>query len=153
MKRRCLPTELSRTTILLEGHYLYNIVDPEEDFEKYKLLVLPDNITVDGAFKEKLCAYLAKGGKVLLSGTSGVDKSGKFAFDFGATFNGRNELAPNYIRPEYELYPNGKTSYVMYTPSYDVTLNENFDGEVLALRNDSYFNRTAEHFCSHSNTP
>ena len=139
--------------ILLEGHYLYNIIDPEEELTKYKLLILPDNITVDGAFKEKLLDYMAKGGKILLSGCSGVDKSGKFALDLGASFGGKNQLNPSYLRPEYDLYPNGKTSYVMYGTSYNVTLNESFDGEISALRNDSYFNRTAEHFCSHYHTP
>lgn len=139
--------------ILLEGHYLYNIIDPEEEFEKYKLLILPDIITVDGAFKEKLLKYVANGGKVLLSGGSGVDKNGKFALNFGATFNGKSEFCPSYFRPEYDFYPNGQTSYVMYLPGYNVTLDDNFSGEIRALRNDPYFNRTAEHFCSHSNTP
>ena len=139
--------------ILLEGHYLYNIIDPEEELTKYKLLVLPDNITVDGAFKEKLLDYMAKGGKILLSGCSGVDKSGKFALDFGASFGGKNPLNPSYLRPEYDLYPNGKTSYIMYSNSYNVALDDSFEGEVCVLRNDSYFNRTAEHFCSHYHTP
>ncbi len=139
--------------ILLEGHYLYNIIDPEEELAKYKLLILPDNITVDGAFKEKLLDYMSKGGKILLSGCSGVDRSGKFALDLGASFEGKNELAPSYLRPEYDLHPNGKTSYVMYSASYNVTLDDGFEGEICALRNDSYFNRTAEHFCSHYHTP
>ncbi|MBQ8410031.1 MAG: beta-galactosidase trimerization domain-containing protein [Clostridia bacterium] len=139
--------------MLLEGHYLYNIVDPDEDFSKYKLLILPDNVTVDGGFKDKIAAYMANGGKLLLSGKSGVDKSGRFAIDFGAQFEGESEFRPNYLRPTYELYPNGLTSYVMYNKCYNVSLSDSFDGNVRILRNDSYFNRTREHFCSHRHTP
>ena len=57
------------------------------------------------------------------------------------------------MKPEYEIYPNGITSYVMYGRSYNITLDENFKGEVCFNRIDPYFNRTAEHFCSHRHTP
>lgn len=139
--------------ILLEGHYLYNIIDPEEELSKYKLLILPDNITLCGRFKEKIESYIAGGGKILLSGCAGVDKSGDFALDFGVEFNGKAEYVPSYLRPTFELYPNGITSYLMYSQGYDVSLADAFSGEIIAERNDPYFNRTAEHFCSHNNTP
>lgn len=139
--------------IMLEGHYLYNIVDTEDDYSRYKLLILPDRIALRGKFKEKILDYMAQGGKILLTGSSGLDEEGKFALDFGAAFKGKNELCPAYLLPEYELYPNGKTSYIMYSSSYNISLGDSFAGEVVALRNDSYFNRTAEHFCSHYHTP
>ena len=145
--------DIGANRMMLEGHYLYNVIDPEEDFSKYKLLILPDNITVSGAFKDKLNAYLAGGGKLLLSGKSGVDRNGSFSVDFGADFGGEVELNPCYMRPEYDLYPNGVTSYIMYGKCYRIDLREGFSGEVRALRMDSYFNRTAEHFCSHYHTP
>ena len=145
--------DIGANRMMLEGHYLYNIIDPEVDFSGYKLIILPDNITVNGAFKEKLDTYLAGGGKLLLTGKSGVGSDGKFAFDFGAGFGGEVELNPCYLRPEYELYPNGITSYVMYSKCYCLDLSDDFAGEVRALRVDPYFNRTAEHFCSHYHTP
>ncbi len=139
--------------ILLEGHYLYDIVDTEADYSKYKLLILPDHIALRGAFKKKVLEYVNNGGKLLLTGTSGLDEDGRFAVDTGARFIGKNELCPGYIRPEYELYPNGKTSYVMYSQGYKAELTDGFSGEVRALLVNSYFNRTAEHFCSHYHTP
>ena len=139
--------------ILLEGHYLYDIVDTEADYSKYKLLILPDRIALRGEFKEKIASYMAGGGKLLLTGSSGIDESGDFALDFGLKFNGKSEFMPNYLRPTFDLYPNGETSYIMYDQCYNVTLTDSFRGEVRALRNDSYFNRTAEHFCSHFHTP
>ncbi len=139
--------------IMLEGHYLYDILDPENDFSAYKLLILPDNINVDGKFREKLEAYMKNGGKLLLSGKAGVTREDDFAFDFGAKYEGLAESQPAYLRPRYDLYPNGITPYVMYSAAHAVTLGEEFKGEVRADRFESYFNRTAEHFCSHKHTP
>lgn len=139
--------------ILLEGHYLYDIVDTESDYSKYKLLILPDHVALRGVFKDKIKAYMENGGKLLLMGCSGLDENGSFAVETGVDFLGKNELCPSYLRPEYDLTPNGKTSYVMYSKSYKVALTKAFTGEVTVKRNDSYFNREAEHFCSHQHTP
>ncbi len=139
--------------IMLEGHYLYDILDAEADFSSYKLLILPDNITTDGEFKKKLEEYVKKGGKLLLSGKAGVTKSGEFAFDFGVKYAGKAESQPAYLRPRYDLYPNGETAYIMYKTAYAIELAEGFNGKVTADRVDSYFNRTSEHFCSHKHTP
>ena len=139
--------------ILLEGHYLYNIVDAEDDYSSYKLLILPDRIALKGAFKEKILNYVKNGGKLLLTGRSGLDENDEFALDLGAKFMGNSEYRPSYLIPEYDLYPNGKTSYIMYSQGYSIALNDGFNGSVVALRNDPYFNRTAEHFCSHFHTP
>ncbi len=139
--------------MLLEGHYLYDIVDTEADYSKYKLLILPDRIALRGAFKEKIKEYTENGGKLLMTGSSGLDESGDFAIGAGAHFNGKNELCPSYLTPEFDLYPNGKTSYVMYNQSYKLSFDSDFVGEFPFTRNDAYFNRTAEHFCSHFHTP
>ncbi len=139
--------------MMLEGHYLYNIIDPDCDFSRYALLILPDNIHVEGHLKQKLEHYLAGGGKLLLTGRSGVGRDGAFAFDFGVSFQGVGAFKPSYLRPTYEPSPNGRTSYVMYGTNYDVAPTESFDGDLLAERVDPYFNRTREHFCSHLHTP
>lgn len=139
--------------MMLEGHYLYNIVDGECDLTAYKLLILPDDVTVTGALKEKLEAYVQGGGKLLLSGKSGTDGEGNFALDTGLTFEGVGEYCPSYLRPEFDLKPNGATAYVMYSENYKVALAADFKGEVTATRVDPYFNRAANHFCSHRHTP
>ncbi len=145
--------DLGANRIMLEGHYLYDILDPDADFSSYKLLVLPDNISVNGKFKEKLDAYLANGGKLLFSGSAGTDKEGNFAFDFGLRYNGKAELQPSYLKPKFDLYPNGITSYIMYGTAHSAELTDGFSGRIRAERVEPYFNRAAEHFCSHVHTP
>lgn len=61
------------TRILSELKYCYDVVHVEGDLSPYKLLVMPDNITVDKPLAEKLRAFLDGGGKIISSGTSGLN--------------------------------------------------------------------------------
>lgn len=135
--------------ILLETNRLYNFVDIEEDFTKYKMLILPDAWRIDERLKAKIDDYLAQGGKLLLSGVSGLDENNNFCFDTGVKFIGQNEFAPNYYIPCFDAI-NGTTEYIMRAPNYRF---ENIDAEIISKGQNPYFNRTAEHFCSHQHAP
>ena len=141
--------DVGANRILLEKNRLYNFIDLSEDFNKYKLLILPDVIKVDAELKSKIDAYLKNGGKLLLSGESGTDENGNFVFDTGAEFTGKNEFSPTYYIPDFDTV-NGTTEYIMRAESYRFNNN---NADVLAYGQNPYFNRTAEHFCSHQHAP
>lgn len=143
------PSDTGANRVLLETGRLYDFVDTEADFSKYRLLILPDKRTIDEALKEKLDEYLQNGGKLLLSGVSGLDETGRFAFDTGIEFEGKNSFSPTYFIPRFDTV-NGVTQYIMRADSYKF---RNIDAEVTALGQDPYFNRTAHHFCSHQHAP
>lgn len=136
--------------ILLEGKYLFNYVDLEEDFSKYKLIILPDNEICDDAISEKIRNYVKNGGKILATGTSATDFDKKFVVDFGCDFDGENEFNPSYIKPCFEIDSIKNSSYVVYSTGYKV---KNVKGDVLCVRENPYFNRNFAHFCSHQHTP
>lgn len=140
--------DVGANRILLETKRLYNFIDRDGDFGKYKLLILPDYWLIDDVLKEKIDAFLAGGGKLLLSGVSGL-KDGKFAFDTGAAYKGVSEYNPTYYVPSFETV-NGCTEYLMRAQCHTV---ENRDAQILATGQNPYFNRTAEHFCSHQHAP
>ena len=136
--------------ILLEGKFLFDFIDRETAFDGYKLIILPDLIRADDELTARLSDYIAKGGKVLLSGESGVKTdSDEFALNVGAKFAGRAAHQPNYMIPGFDCV-NGKTSYVMYKPGYCLT---DVTGEVFAESGESYFNRGPFFFSSHQHTP
>ncbi|MBQ7095735.1 MAG: beta-galactosidase trimerization domain-containing protein [Clostridia bacterium] len=137
--------------ILLENQYLFNIIDLDVDFTAYKLLILPDNILLDDALTEKIKAYMEQGGKVLASFKSGMktDESG-FALDIGAKYECASEYKPTYIRPSFELPALQNSAYVVYKDCLKVEAEK---GESLGIIEPPYFNRTAEHFCSHLHAP
>lgn len=140
--------DIGANRMLLENKLLYNFIDEAADISGYKLLILPDNCRISDGMLEKINTFIKNGGKVLASGES-IIRDGKFILDTGAVFTGRNEFSPTYFVP---LFPtvNGDTSYIMRCDSYKI---EALDCEVTALRENPYFNRERERFCSHMHAP
>ena len=138
--------------ILLEGHYLFNLINRSMPFEPYKLIILADDIPVDKPLKAKLEKYLAWGGRLLLSGRSGLDPdTGDFALDTGCRYLGESPYQPDYLQQEGFLEPDFiKSPVVMYLKS---ARTEVTDGRALGRIYEPEFNRTWEHFCSHQHAP
>ncbi len=149
-------SDIGALRILMEGHYLFDVLDLESDFDDYKVLILPDNIRVDGDLKQKLDAYVEKGGKLIACGKStlpiDIEKpNADFLYDLGANYQGTRELSPAYVLPTSELTCINDAGYVVYAPTECATLKKG--GTELAVMHDPYFNRTAAHFCSHLHAP
>lgn len=138
------------TRMLLEGKYLYDVLDTQSDLTPYKLIILPDSISVGGAFKDKLDAYVAQGGKLLASGDSCVT-DGQMAYDLGCRYVGKSAYKPGYVKPLIPLKNMDPASYVVYNDANVVQLTDG--GVELAQREASYFNRSILHFCSHQHAP
>lgn len=137
--------------MLLEGKYLFDVIDTENDFSKYKVIILADEISPVPEVVDKLRKFTVNGGKLLASGTSMLNvAAGEFEFDFGVKWIGGSEYQPDYMRPCFEYPDVYDTDYVMYTGSQKVEL---LTGTELAKKNAPYFNRTREHFCSHKHAP
>ena len=141
--------DVGANRILLESHRLYNFIDLDEDFNKYKLLILPDSWQFNKKLKAKVEDYLANGGKLLLSGVSGLDEDGNFCVDTGVKYLGKNEFSPTYYIPDFETV-NGRTEYLMRSQSHLIEVD---DAEVIAYGQNPYFNRTPDRFCSHQHAP
>jgi hypothetical protein len=144
--------DVGAARILLEGQFLFDVLDAEMEFSRYKLLVLPDDVPVTPELKAKLDAYLAQGGKLFLSGASGVKADGSgFLFDVGGELQGPSPFQPDYVLPVPELRADFVGSpLVMYLPSQRIRATA---GESLGQVYDPYFNRSFRHFCSHQHAP
>ncbi len=140
--------DIGANRLLLENNFLYNFIDTTMDFSGYKMLILPDVAGLSDEMIKKIKTYVENGGKVIASGESLV-KNGEFILDVGAKYKGENEFSPTYLKPMYDTV-NGKTEYVMRCNSFVV---EAEDCEICAYMQNPYFNRTAEHFCSHMHAP
>lgn len=149
---RDIPGDIGAGRILLEGHFLFDVIDGDADFKKYRVLILPDEVAITPALKKRLDTYLAKGGKLLLSGASGVDADGAFMFDIGAKTDGISPYRPDYVLLNDLVRPASvRSPMVMYLPSRRLKVTE---GTSLGDIYDPYFNRTDHgHFCSHQHTP
>ena len=158
---RDAPSDEGACRVLLESHFLFGLIDRTMDFTAYKALLLPDDIRIDSELKTKLDAYIAQGGKLILSGESGLWKDrAEFALDLGAEYEGLSPYFPpsdeanrghDYVLPLPELRaPFVNMPQIMYERSHRIRVTK---GESLGQIFDPYFNRTWEHFCSHQHTP
>lgn len=137
--------------ILFEGKYLYDFIDLEEDFKKYKILILPDQIRINEELEQKLVEYKNNGGKILASGLSLLKESEDvFSLNLPLKFLGKNKYMPSYMSPSIHLKTNNSNAFVMYSQGYII---ENNGFEVAGQIKNPYFNREVESFCSHQHTP
>ncbi|MEM7624141.1 MAG: alpha-amylase family protein [Planctomycetota bacterium] len=144
--------DVGAARVLLEGHLLFDVIDHEMDFAPYRLLILPDDVRVSETLKRRLDAYLAGGGRLLLTGSSGFAPDGRGpVFDLGAEWLGPSEFETDYVLPAEELRPDWiDQPLVMYFPSQRIRPTT---GRSLGEVFDPYFNRDYRHFCGHQHTP
>ena len=84
--------------MLRELHLQFDIVGPERDLSRYKLVILPDEIPFNSEFQTKIESFVAGGGRVLLSGKSGLNEDqSAFILDAGLEVVGQSEWDPDYI--------------------------------------------------------
>ena len=152
---RNLPDDMMGVTrMLLELAQQFDILDSKSDFSKYKVLILPDRITVDSTLAEKLDAYLANGGKLIATYKSGLDPNlSEFSLkSLGVKLKGEAPYSPDFLVPVGEIGRGlPETEHVMYMKGLEVEAENGT--EVLSQTLIPYFNRTWEHFCSHKHTP
>ena len=145
------PSDAGALRILMEGQFLFDVIDFESDFNVYKVIVLPDFLKINEELKRKLEDYVHQGGKILATGLSGLNSRGEaFAIDFGAEFICENPYNPDYFKPNFQIKDLGEASFVMYSKGQKIKLTTGIE---LGYREDPYFNRDVNHFCSHKHSP
>jgi len=150
-KEKTGKSDAGAVRMLLEGKFLFDVIDCETEFNGYKVVILPDKIRIDCELKTKLQNYLLNGGKLLATGESGLySDRNEFAIDLGVTWISENPFKPDYFKPNFELENLGESSFVFYSQGQRVELN---GGKELGHREDPYFNRDVFTFCSHQHTP
>jgi hypothetical protein len=129
----------------------FDVIDPSADFANYRVIILPDEVPVEDEIAERLKAYLAGGGKLLLSGSSGLGADGRFAVPAGIASRGPVPFTPSYLRAGKSLDAAMTTSpFVVYGTAQAI---ESEGAQVLAEVLRPYFNRSYQHFSSHAHTP
>ncbi|MCG8479465.1 MAG: beta-galactosidase trimerization domain-containing protein [Spirochaetales bacterium] len=140
--------------MLLELRHMFDVIDGEADFSAYRLLVLPDDVVLDDRLAEKVRDYLAAGGALVLSGSSGMTGAAtEFALPLALEYVGeRRETGPDFLAVREGFVPGFPAPPVaMYGRSYFVKATGT--GEVLATIHEPYFDRRWDHFCSHQHAP
>lgn len=140
--------------MLIEAHYQFDVVDAEMDWSRYRVLVLPDKIRLEGPLLEKVRGYLAAGGRVIASYRSGMaaDRDEFVLTELGVRYLAESRYSPDYAMPR-EALAGGVLQGEHVMVDRGVEVEPAAGAEVLADVWHPYFDRTWEHFCSHRHTP
>jgi hypothetical protein len=152
---RTPPAAMGVTRILQEAQHQFDFIDTNDaGFGRYKLLILPDEITVTPRLAMRLAEFVENGRAVLASHRSGLATDGSaFALDaLGVDLVGPAPFSPDFIRARAPLAAGlPETELVMYLQGLQVRPREGT--EVLADVVEPYFNRAWDHYFSHRHAP
>ncbi len=128
--------------MLAELKYTFDVVNEDMDLDRFKVLILPDIIEINDRLYARLRAFLDRGGKLLISGTSGLkpDQSG-FALaelDDLMTYDGRDPSNSSYYITREKICE-AQMKYSMYNES--ILLTAKSDADVVADHIKPYFNK------------
>lgn len=141
------PACLGVVRLLQELRHQFDLVSVNTALTSYKVVVVPENITVDAALAQTLRAYLQAGGALILSANASLAIP-----EANAVSHGPSPFSVTYVRPAPPLASQlPETDFVLYEPGLRLTPKRG--AQALAQVVEPYFERTYEHFCSHSQTP
>jgi hypothetical protein len=139
---------------MLDSRLQFDVVEPGQDWERYGLVVLPDELRLDSKVIDRLHAFIANGGAVIACNHAGLPAgSQKTWLDrYGFKYCGDSPFAPAYFVPQ--------AKFTGDIPSYEYALylgasqwKAQPGASVLARLGEPMFQRSAEHYTSHQQTP
>lgn len=140
--------------LLLESKVQFDVMEPDASWERYPLVILEEDLPVDQAMADRLHAYIAKGGAVLVGNESGLLKgTGKSWLErYGLRYEGKSEFYPCYLVAE--------DGFIDGLPAYEYVLYEGATlwrtegaAKTVSRLGVPLFQRTAEHYTGHRQTP
>jgi len=155
-----IPNSIMGAVQMLEEISLqFDIIDRDMDFDKYKLLILPDDLIIDRDVQKRLDAFTANGGAIIACYKGGSNKEGEYPSCFGAICEGENENYPDFIITDESVATGALTEglepeneYVIYRQGLRISPdNEKASAELEARA--PFFPRKGDHYCSHMYTP
>jgi len=142
------------TKLMIEAHLQFDLVEPGQEWEHYSLLVIPDELMPDSKTVERLVRFIDNGGSVIVSHNGGLNADTKVSWlsKYGINYMGASPFKPAYLVTDNDFVKN--------IPGYAYAL---YDGAsqwetqspavTLAKLGEPLFQRSAEHFTSHRQTP
>ncbi len=148
------PANYGLVKLLNESRIQFDVVEPDQEWERYGLVVLPDDQPVPAALATRLDAFLKAGGAVIANHESALleGKRQSWLEARGLRYRGASPFKPAYLVAEEEL-----TGGI---PAYQYALYEGASQweagpgvETLAALGEPAFQRSKEHYTSHRQTP
>lgn len=146
------------TKLLSEAHIQFDIVESDCELERYRLLILPENLNVDNELAERLEAYLQDGGAVFASSESVLRATTGQPWPSSLPME---SVGDSPYEPAYITWANAPAGKIWDgLPNYEFALYEGAlqiqasdPATVFAKLGEPLFQRGPDHFTSHHQTP
>ena len=149
------PPLIGVTRMLSELKMQFNIISTDADFGGYRLLVLPDDVSLTPETAAKIKAFLDSGNAVIATGGSGLDpEKRQFALEseWGVAYKGDCAFDPAFFQPMPGLQEGlPEIPLALYRRGIEVAAAEGT--EVAAVLVKPYFNREWDGVYSHFYLP
>lgn len=145
---------LGMTKLMIEARLQFDLVEPGQPWERYNLIVLPDMFRPDEKTIDRLHSFIEKGGSVIAIHHSGLfrEKDESWLEQYGMSYAGESQFKPAYMVPEIQFTDD--------IPVYEYALYEGASqwkiqspARSIAKLGEPLFQRSAEHYTSHMQTP
>ncbi len=147
---------LGLVKLLRELHIQFDIVEATSDWERYRLLLLPDTLLVENVLANRLRTYLKREG-ALIASYNALRLSGtatSWIEDIELTYEGESPFTPTYLKFEpTQLVDLPDYEYALYNGSARWQLKAHETGKIWARLGEPLFQRSAAHYTSHAQTP
>ena len=129
------------TRMLMELKYQFDVSDGIDEIDNYNVVILPDNVSLDEKLKKKIEKHIEKGGILISSAFSGIDKEKKdFVLDeYKIVYEGEEENNPSFFICEKEI-AEGLPDMPIRIYQKGISMREKNGGKVLARHIKPYFN-------------
>lgn len=146
------PAGIGAVRALQQLRQQFDVIGPDSDLSTYRVALVPESTVVTPLLAERLAAFLAGGGAIVVSGAAAVGSDGKAVMaDLGVTVGGESPYSHVYLHPHVALADvTAPFDTVMYERTIRMTADEG--SEVLCGIVEPYFERTYAHFSGHDYT-
>jgi hypothetical protein len=142
------------TKLMIEMHIQFDALEPEMEWERYGLVVIPDELMPDELTVKRLHSFIEKGGAVIVCHNGGISKeTGKSWLEkYGLIQQGQSPFKPAYLVTDDNFVPDMPGyAYALYGGASQWKVQS--PARSLALLGEPLFNRSAEHYTSHKQSP
>lgn len=145
------------TKLLTELRVQFDVVEADADLDRYRLLVLPDSLSVDAGIADRLRRYLEGSGHAVIVVHDALRAAGtgtSWLPEAGIAYEGESPFRPSYLVPE-DGYAGQLASfeYALYDGAARWAAPSEGTTQVLARLGEPPFQRSAEHYTSHAQAP
>jgi hypothetical protein len=139
---------------MMESHLQFDLIEPEQEWERYNLVIIPDEMMPDGQTVDRLHRYIDKGGSVMISHNGGIQAgtNNSWLEKYGIFYNGASSFKPAYLVVD--------DNFIKDMPGYAYAFYEGasewevkLPAKSLVKLGEPLFQRSASHYTSHKHTP